>query len=146
MKQRIWNASTTPSSDRLVGHYLSISKTGTVNFSVGLAATLGFPKNGVQFIQDEERPEDWFVQSSNDVSAFKAREKKMNESQKTKTYMVQNATLARAILKGCNSEDNGKVMVAPEVTKEKGASIGFAIITKSSKTKRGGGKLSGALK
>lgn len=76
MKKIVWNQVTTPAASA-PGPALSLQRAGGINFNNTLSVLLGFPEKGVQFIQDEERPQDWYIQSSTKSDAFKPREKKL---------------------------------------------------------------------
>jgi hypothetical protein len=97
MKKKIWNKTNVPSI-KASGCWMRINpKSGALIFSGDLVELLNLQKHGVEFIQDEERPADWYVQPSKDSEAFTPRFKKANKHDRT--CIVQSTSLARTILK-----------------------------------------------
>jgi hypothetical protein len=133
MKRKVWNKTSVPQT-KSMGSWIRIHpKSGGITFSNGLATALKLTDNGINFIQDEDRPADWYIEVSKDKEAFEVRSKKANAFDKA--FIIQSTALARTILSSIGLDMvSTRFMVATEPI-EKNT---WAIITKSamlSKTK-----------
>ena len=124
MKKKIWNSKSIPSGTTAYGNSILISPAGTIAFSTQLSAFLK-SKPSVNFIQDEDKPSEWFIEQTSEGDAIKLR------VETNGNYKVQSAFLAKEILRTCNlfTKKSVRMFVATEAV-EKNL---FAIITKSAK-------------
>jgi len=133
MKRKVFNQTSVP-DQRPTGYFIRINpKNGGFVFSRELGDMLNLKQYGVNFIQDEERPSDWYLEKSSDANAFKVRFKKTNSDNRYQQYILQSSFLAREILKSAGLPiDSTRLMVASEPI-EKDL---YAIITKSANIKK----------
>jgi hypothetical protein len=126
MKKKIWNKASVP-TQKATGYWIRVQpKSGGITFSNDLARCLQLTTNGINFVQDEDRLSDWFIELSKDENAFMVRSKKSN--QWDRSFILQSTALAREILKSINSEMvSTRFIVAAEPIEENV----YAIITKS---------------
>jgi len=126
MKRKTYNKISVPTF-RKTGTWIRINpKNGAINFSQEIAAKLDLKNQGVNFIQDEENQQDWYIETSQDENAFTVR------IIAGKITLVQSTTLARAILKSLELEP---VTTRFNVSTEPVEENLYAIITKSAKSK-----------
>jgi hypothetical protein len=92
------------------GAVLAINPNGYISFSRDLTERLGLNKKdaGVEFIQDEDRPTDWYVNVSRGPDAIKIR---LGEDGGGK---IQSTFLAREMLRSMKLEGGHKMQVATE--------------------------------
>jgi hypothetical protein len=128
MKKKIFNLISTPQL-RQTGFWISLNpKGGSITFSVELGEKLKLDTTRLNFVQDEERPMDWYLEPTKDPQAFTIKTKKNNPKLGV-NYALQNSSLVRAILDSCKLEKAAhKFMVAEEATEDL-----YAVITKSAK-------------
>ncbi len=126
MKRKVWNRDSVPAT-RATGLYIRIApKSGTITLSKDLADLIKKP--AVNFIQDESRPVDWYIEPSTDPSAFVIRNK--SNAKLESGSIVQNSAISREILKSSKLKlESTRFMVSADYT-EGG---GYAILTKSAK-------------
>jgi len=126
MKRKVWNKDSVPET-RVTGLYIRVApKSGTITLSKDLAELIKKP--GINFVQDEARPLDWFIEPSAETSAFLIRSKSNAKMQSG--YVVQNSAICREILKSSKLKlESTRFMVAAEFTD----GGGYAILTKSAK-------------
>jgi hypothetical protein len=131
MKRKVWNKANVPQT-KSTGSWIRIHpKSGGITFSNDLATALKLSSNGVNFIQDEERPGDWYIEVSKDKDAFEVRSKKANEHDKA--FIIQSTALARTILSSIGIDMvSTRFMVATEAIERNT----YAIITKSAVSAR----------
>jgi hypothetical protein len=127
MKTRIFNQGNSTST-KSTGHFITIqTKNGAISFSKDLVSLIDIKKNKVQFVQDEDKPKDWYLQVTSSEDGFPLRGKNAGS-------IMQNTVLCREILKslGVLGQGSWRIMVA--TTPEKGFNLPtYPIITKSIK-------------
>lgn len=123
MKRKIWNQTSIPNT-RPTGLYISVNpKSGGMSFSKDLTEKLQQMGGGINLIQDEDRPTDWYIEVSKDTEAFQIRVKP-----ETTSGIIQSTHLVRELLTTCGLEKKSyRFMVAAEPI-EKNL---YAILTKS---------------
>lgn len=141
MKRKIFNRENTPpKTTRATGFWLRIHpKSGGITFSKDLAVHLELNKNfGVNFIQVEDRPKDWYIEKSKDEAAFRVRVKATPKKTEG-NFIIQSTVLAREILTSLNAGTatderlaSTRFLVATEPV-EKNL---YAIITKSAEVSK----------
>ncbi len=125
-----WNAETAV-QPKPREHYIKVQpKNGLIILSNDLTADLGIAKHRLVFVQDKDRPSDWYLELY-PATAAKAFTLRMRESPKRKALsaVIQNVAVARAIITSLNLEGGQRFMVSPQA--EKGGL--YPIITKSAK-------------
>jgi hypothetical protein len=121
MKKKIFNKTTIVTGPRSAhGCSVSINPNGNFSFSAELSATLQLTKTGVEFIQDEDRPTDWYLELSTAESSLPLRDDKGG-------VKLQCAFLAKEILKSLGLDSAHRFQVATEPVEGNM----FAILTKS---------------
>ncbi|MFO0386340.1 MAG: hypothetical protein ACK505_06145 [Flavobacteriales bacterium] len=123
MKLKVFNQANTATT-KSTGHFISIqTKNGAICFSKDLSILLDLDNNKIEFIQDEDKPKDWYLRVSQDENAFDVRIKKAGT-------IIQTTTLCRAIVSSLGIDFVGsyRFMVADKPTDGL-----YAIITKSLK-------------
>lgn len=100
-------------------------KGGKIVLSAELSEKLGLKKNRLNFVQDEDRPQDWYLEatSQSDGIEFKA-----DNANGKKLYCAQSTYLVKKILESTGLQEESFRMIVSE-TAEGGL---YAIITKSS--------------
>lgn len=123
MKKKIWNLETTK-VPHPTGLWISVKpRSGNISFSRDLVAMIGLHEKKVVFIQDEDRPQDWYLDVSKDGNAIPVRHSK------TLNHMIQSSVLMRAIFKSCGiTEEHTHRFTIGEKTKD-----GYSIITKTAR-------------
>lgn len=130
MKKKVYNINTIPAT-RATGYAISINpKNGSIMFSKELGDLLVLKGKKVNFIQDEERPTDWYLEPTDDKYAIPIRAKKSGG--KNGGFMVQSSYLVRELIKICNLENTGQRIIVANEPVEKTM---YPIITKSGKKK-----------
>lgn len=129
MKKKVFNQQSIVGT-RPTGLFIRMNpRSGAITFSKDLAAKLELTKKdaGIQIIQDEERPSDWYIELSTSPEAFKTRSKFKNIS-----ALIQSCYLVRQVLTSCDLDTTRsyKFLVAPDPVDGM-----YAIITKSAQTK-----------
>lgn len=130
MKLKSYNA--TNCQARILGTFVTISKSGMLSISSEACRLIGIKDNTkVEFFQDEESPEDWYIGLSKAEGAFHIRAKEKNG-----VYCIQNAFLARTIRDSIKFSESGsaRFMISKEFEQGGGTGKVFAIITKSAKS------------
>lgn len=126
MKKKILNQSTAREYSK-GGLYISISGTaGVIGVSKDLGDKLKLAKLGVNFVQDEDHPIDWYLQASNDINAFRVR----SDDKAPYYYTVQSSHVCRQILDSCSLEKKTHRFI---VSGEPVEGDLYPIITKSAK-------------
>lgn len=121
MQRKIWNKKTIPTS-RLHGPWISIQPgSGKISFTCELVDKLKLNKAGIEFIQDEEKPKEWYIEISNSPDAIKLREEKNN------VWAFQSTYLARTILDSLELDKGTYKIPVAIVPAEKNL---YAILTK----------------
>lgn len=112
MKRKVWNQISVP-QQKTTGLYLRLdAKSGSIVFSFDLVKALQLDKNRVNFIQDEDRPCDWYIELTESTDAFIIRSK--DKSKSDKSSIVQSTVLCRAILTSIGVEGSARVLVATD--------------------------------
>lgn len=132
MKMKVFNKmSSAAFSQRDLTPLLTVNpKAGLLSFSQGFAKQTGMSgKSKINFIQDEEKPTEWYIQiaDAKDTEAFPVRD--------AKGYLsFNNTAITRELLKACNLEGGAShrflLSVQPAQTP---AGKVYPIITKSAK-------------
>jgi hypothetical protein len=107
MKTRIFNQANS-TSKKSTGHFITIQTiNGAISFSKDLVALIDTKKNKVQFVQDEDKPKDWYLQVTTSEDGFSVRGKNAGS-------ILQNTVLCREILKslGVAFEGSWRIMVS----------------------------------
>jgi hypothetical protein len=129
MKKKIWSRANIPNT-RPTGLWIHFSpKNGAITFSKDLTEKHQIGKNGVLFIQDEDRPIDWYLEiTRNNPDAFFPRRKKTG-----KGCLIQSALLCREIMSssGLTMESQRVLVSAQEVEPNV-----YSVITKSGQPKK----------
>lgn len=128
MKKKVWNAGTIPSS-RETGFWISLlPKSGKIVLCQELVSKLKLT-NGlrVNFIQDEERPEDWYIETTNNKDGLLFKVDLANK--KRNLYCVQKKALVLTMLESLALEQQSyRIRVSREHEDDM-----LPIITKSAK-------------
>jgi hypothetical protein len=99
MKKKIFNKETIPARNGFAGPWISISKSGNITFSRDLIKSLKLDDwGGVIFIQDEDKPKDWYMELSKDASALRPR------PEKNGTIKIQSAYIVKSMLSSLDLE------------------------------------------
>jgi hypothetical protein len=121
MKKTVFNRSSIPSKGaHNMGCSINVNPKGQITFSKELTELL--KSKTVQFIQDEEREKDWYIEATNDSNAIEVR------AQQNGQYIIQSSYLAREILRSVEMAMDRPVrfMVATKPIEENT----YAILTK----------------
>jgi hypothetical protein len=122
MKRKVFNLEN--AQGKKTGEFINVNpKSGGITISRDLVKILDIKKNGILFIQDEDRPQDWYIEISKDSTAFQVRAKNENN------FIIQSTVIARELLTSCSLDAPARFMVSSTPI-EKGL---YAIITKSAK-------------
>jgi hypothetical protein len=108
---------------------ISLNERGVITFSTGFCRTIGLDASlNAGFYQDEDRPNDWYVNfSTHEENALR---QTANES---KSVSCNNANVARSILKSIDRAKKSAIFkMSVNPTEESGMKL-YAIITKSTK-------------
>jgi hypothetical protein len=132
MKKKILNLKTVPPLTRTEGLTVSIScKSGVIAFSKPLGERLKLQEYRINFIQDEDRPMDWYLQVTKDPEGFQVRFRP-NGKNTTGQFITQSTGVCRQLFDSCRLPyASQRFLVAPEPVE----GDLFAIITKSAKDK-----------
>jgi hypothetical protein len=129
MKKKIFNkVNTSRGGSTSPGYWIRIHLTGTITFSRAVSTEI-IKEGGFNLVQDEDRPQDWYIEISDSEHAFKLRLKKANNWDKTS--VIQNAAMARAILSSCDIEKSARFLVSANEAEGM-----YAILTKSATVKK----------
>jgi hypothetical protein len=122
MKRKVFNLEN--AQYKKTGEFINVNpKSGGITLSRDLVKLIDIKKNGILFIQDEDRPQDWYIEISKESTAFQVRAKNENN------YIVQSTVIARELLTSCSLDAPTRFIVSSTPV-EKGM---YAIITKSAK-------------
>jgi len=113
MKKKVFNQTTIPVI-RSSGYWISISpRSGTITFSGDLVRGIGADEKRLEFVQDEDRPRDWYLDVSNSKDALELREADGR-------YIYQSTFLAHQILSSLKADTSfsWRIPVASEATEE----------------------------
>lgn len=130
MNKIVYNRKSVPTL-RLNGIWISFcARTGYIVFSKELAFRFDLGKNNkVLFVQDEERPQDWYIEFSDDANAFEIVLRERNDGRgPTTTYQVTSSFVVKQLLQSLKigTTDAVRFKVSLEPTEENT----YAIITK----------------
>ncbi len=104
------------------------SKSGAISFNTFATMELGLVTDtGLEIVQDENRPQDWYIMKSDSDSAFKARPKALTRD----GFIIQSVVLSKAILKSVNADStSASFLIGTVPVVHDGVEL-YAIITKS---------------
>lgn len=126
MKLKIYNTTTSPTTRKGESYIRLSRKAGAVTISKEAANCIGITK-GVEVLQDEEKPTDWYIRASDDLNAFQPRLAGSN-------WIFNAVSLARAIeeslkdIHDFNGQSSIKIPVAKQETDNSGI---HALLTKA---------------
>lgn len=131
MKKKIFNSINVVGrgGNNSAGCWVRVHNKGCITFSKAAVEGIGLQDTGFVIVQDEDRPQDWYIEKSNEPVAFKLRTKEANKWDKT--YLFQSSSMAREILSSLGIEKSARFMMSI-VPNDDGC---YAIITKSAKSK-----------
>lgn len=97
------------------GLYISVTgNAGLIGISKQLGDKLDLLNHGINFIQDEDRPIDWYLQPSKDDNAFKVRSKE-RDHKSAYHYVIQSKKVCSEIFLSCGLErKTHRFIVSPE--------------------------------
>jgi hypothetical protein len=126
MRFKVYNSSNI-SSGRKGESYIRLNrKSGSISLSKEAWAAIGI-KEGVEVLQDEDHPTDWYIRASEAEDAIKTRLAKNNS-----TRMFNAVGIVRAVEESLNHLDlNGKVSIKIPVAKDPTEGNIHSIITKA---------------
>jgi hypothetical protein len=135
MKKKIWNTESTPrSTPNGRGQYLSLNKNGSILLSKDLVEGLKLTGQRINFIQDEDRPQDWYIEPTKDQTGFELREKKAAAGYVS--FIIQCQSIRKNILESNKLPiDVAHRVLVAELPVEKITPPIYAILTKSAKQK-----------
>lgn len=127
MKRKVYNKETLSGIERSTGFWLHVSvKSGKIRLSADLMKKMS--GGALQFVQNEDKPNEWFIEPSKDQYAIKP--VVFDCKKKGKAGTIYSTQLAKEILKSCKLDFVAtKFLVGCEI--EEGS--GYPIITKSAK-------------
>jgi hypothetical protein len=126
VKTKIYDRLSIPASASKGIAKISVNpKYGLFRISIQLAQQLRLKDedNKIIFLQDEDRPTDWYIRVTKERNGFQVKPD-------GKTFFVRNRYLSRFILQSCNLEIKSCSFMVSEKESEKNT---YAIITKSAK-------------
>lgn len=114
MKTKIWNTKNT-AAITATGNWISIKpKSGTMGLSRDLCRSIGLKSaTMINFIQNEEKPREWFIEITKDPASFRLREHKVNKS-----CILQSIVLARAIFSSLGLDNETTYRIPISTTKD----------------------------
>jgi len=129
MKRKVWNTATVPLGNRAKSTIptMTLGRAGGIHFNTVADELLKLDQHKLNFIQDEERPADWYLEITKANEAFSVRTAK-------KDKMLQSIALVREICISCGLDpDCGYTL---QIAKEASERNVYAILTKSARPTR----------
>ncbi len=126
MKKKVFNRTNILSkrggTHPIIDPILVIRKSGHIVFSAALVKALSLDKNTIEFVQDDDRPKDWYIEISSGVDSIRLR------PTKSQSFYFQSAWLVKMILESMSlPAATYRILVVTEPV-EKNL---YAILTKS---------------
>lgn len=125
MKRKVYTTANTGHT-RKTGNFLTVSrKSGALKFTKELTDELKLKGKKVQFVQDEEKPSEWFIEITNDAHAFPVR------ISPTGAGVLQSVVICSELLKSAGLADDSSYRFLISTTPVEKTL--YPIITKSGK-------------
>lgn len=120
MKKKVFDSSVLGNRYHKSGNHININKAGMIYFSQDMTKELKGKR--VNFIQDEARPGDWYIEPTKDASGIE-----MKFNQKLQRCIIQAAAITRAM---CDSLDLAPGSYSMTVSSDSSEGM-YAILTKT---------------